>query len=43
MGCIPIILSDDWLLPLFEVIDWSKASVLWHEKNILFVFFLKKF
>ncbi|KAF7629234.1 hypothetical protein Mgra_00009256 [Meloidogyne graminicola] len=37
-GCIPVIFSDDWVLPFEDFIDWNQLSILGNEKNILFIF-----
>jgi len=34
-GCIPVVLSNGWILPFSEVIDWSAAAVIWDERALL--------
>lgn len=33
-GCIPVLLANDWELPLSEVIDWSQAAVIADERTL---------
>lgn len=34
-GCIPVILSDNWVKPFDEIIDWSRATVQFDESYLL--------
>jgi len=34
-ACTPIVLANGWMLPFAEVIDWSKASLMWEERLLL--------
>lgn len=34
-GCIPVILSDNWVKPFDEIIDWSLATVQFEESYLL--------
>lgn len=34
MGCVPVIVSDTYVLPFSEVLDWKRASLFISEQNI---------
>lgn len=36
-GCIPVILSDGWVKPFDEVVDWSRAALQFNESQLLIV------
>ena len=36
-GCIPVILSDGWVWPFGELIDWSNVALQYEEDSILLV------
>lgn len=42
MGCIPVILADNYVLPFSEVIDWKRAAVLIREEQISDVYKILK-
>lgn len=36
-GCIPLILSNGWILPFADVIDWRKAAVFADERLLTLI------
>merc|ERR1719153_257359 len=34
-GCLPVVLSNGWQLPLAEVLDWTQAAVILDERQLL--------
>ena len=34
-GCIPIVMSNGWVLPFQEVIDYSRAGINWDERLLI--------
>ncbi|CAL2040488.1 unnamed protein product [Caenorhabditis brenneri] len=34
-GCIPVVISDSWILPFTETIDWSSAAIVVAERDAL--------
>jgi glucuronyl/N-acetylglucosaminyl transferase EXT1 len=34
-GCIPVLLSNGWVLPFSEVIDWPAATIAVDERSLL--------
>ncbi|XP_028414208.1 exostosin-2-like isoform X2 [Dendronephthya gigantea] len=40
MGCIPVIIADNYVLPFSEVIDWARAAVIVREDQIADVYMI---
>ncbi|EDV25977.1 uncharacterized protein TRIADDRAFT_24279 [Trichoplax adhaerens] len=34
-GCIPVVLSDEYILPFSEVLDWKRAALVFREDQLL--------
>lgn len=34
-GCIPVILSREYILPFMEVLDWKRAALIFNEDQLL--------
>ena len=34
-GCIPVILSSEYILPFMEVLDWKRAALVFNEDQLL--------
>lgn len=39
-GCVPVLLSNSWVLPFGDVVDWNRAVVWADERLLLQVSFL---
>ncbi|CAI2351721.1 unnamed protein product [Caenorhabditis sp. 36 PRJEB53466] len=36
-GCIPVVISDSWVLPFSETIDWRSAAIMVAERDALLI------
>lgn len=36
-GCVPVVISDSWILPFSETIDWNSAAIVVAERDALSV------